>query len=115
MGSQVNDLLAVNSNLALQTLHGETVIYRPKYGGAQTLTAVVDRAPPQFIDQLGEIVSPLVTVRVTNCSLTGIPSADVNTGGDTMDVRVRMDGDLETRAVQHIVTTDGGVTVLAVR
>ena len=96
-------------------LHGETVTYRPKVGGSYTRTAVVERNPPAMFDPVGNVVAPSAIVRFHNDATIGVDPVTLNTGGDKVDISLRNGATPTTRGVYQVISTDGGVTALAIR
>ena len=109
------NILARDAFATLLMLHGETVTYRPKVGGSYERQAVVERNPPALFDAAGNVVAVNAIVRFHNDATTGVDANNLNTGGDKVDISVRYGATLKTQSVFQVVSTDGGVTVLAVR
>lgn len=115
MPSQFSQSIAKNAFSQLLLLHGETVTYRPKVGGSYERTAIVERNPPAIFDAVGNVVSPSAIVRFHNDATIGVNPVTLNTGGDEIDIALRNGATPTTRSVFQVISTDGGVTVLAVR
>lgn len=83
------------------TMHGESVVYRPKAGGAYTINAGVWRSEPQ-----GSRIARTRTarIRVRNSADTSIGVETPDADGDTVDV-VLQDGQAPVNArVTRIVS-----------
>tara|TARA_R110002012_G_scaffold20689_3_gene73099 strand:+ start:3444 stop:3848 length:405 start_codon:yes stop_codon:yes gene_type:complete len=115
MSSQFSQLIAQNAFAQLLLLHGETVTYRPKVGGSFERTAIVERNPPALFDAVGNAVAPSAIVRFHNDATTGVDANNLNTGGDKIDIALRNGATPTTQNVFQVLSTDGGVTELAVR
>jgi|TARA_R110002167_G_scaffold210293_1_gene414496 hypothetical protein len=115
MSTPFNQIIGNNAFAQLLLLHGETVTYRPKVGGSYTRTAVVERNPPAMFDAAGNVVAPSAIVRFHGEATTGIDPNNLNTGGDKIDIALRSGATPTTQNVYQVVSTDGGVTALAVR
>jgi len=94
---------------------GEVVVFRPRSGGSRTLSAIVDRDPPQVLSTAGEHVLPTLSITVHSSDNTaGILSSEVD-AGDKIDVAVKPGATRESRTIFSVTSEDGGCTVLAVR
>jgi len=113
--SQFNDLLGNNGFAQNLLVHGETVVIRPKTGGCSERTATVDRQPPAVWDAVGNAVAVSLMVHLHNDEDTGWAAEQINTGGDKIDVALRYGAALTTHVVFQLVTSDGGITTIAVR
>lgn len=82
MASQdVKDLLArMVSHPAIKT---ETAVYTPSGGKARDITVLVDRPGS---DSMGGPTTPAFTVTALNDRLDGIPAAEINRGGDVIEI-----------------------------
>lgn len=110
------------ARLAMKQL-GERITYRPKGAADRDMLAVVQRGTPEGIPE-----SPAggqhknLTVYVVNDSSSieiddvgGISSDELNTGGDKMDLPVRIDKRSKTRSIARIISQDEGMLTLEVR
>ena len=70
---------------------GESVIYKPRNGTARTITAIVIRNSPAELGPNGLKV-PRMVVKVPNHATLGISSAEINYGGDRLNVDYRKGG-----------------------
>lgn len=62
-----------------------------------------------------EQLMPEFEVRVANDSVTGISSAEIDTGGDMIELPVKVGGDPQKRSIQYITEHDEGMLVLICR
>ena len=115
MPSQFSQSVAKDAFSQLLIIHGETVTYRPKVGGSFERTAVVERNPPDLFDAVGNAVAVNAIVRFHNDATTGVDANNLNTGGDEIDIAIRNGATVKTQSVFQVLSTDAGVTVLAVR
>lgn len=115
MSSQFSQILGVNAFAQLLLLHGETITYRPKVGGSYERTAIVERNPPALFDAAGNAVAPTAIVYLHNDATTGVDANNLNTGGDKIDIALRNGATPTTQSVYQVLSTDGGITELAVR
>lgn len=65
---------------------GESITYTPSGGSPRTITALVDRNPLEELSELGAVLVPAVEIEVLDNATTGIDSATLNVGGDTVTV-----------------------------
>lgn len=94
---------------------GEPVVYRPRSGRARTITAIVDRNPPETLANAENAVSQAFVVMVANDDQDGIPSRLLDTGGDAIDVSDRTGEAVRTRRIVRLVDDVGGMLTLEVR
>jgi hypothetical protein len=94
---------------------GESIVYVPSSGGSRPITAIIERDPPAILNAAGNTVLPSFTVRVYNSCRSGISSKELNSGTDQLKF-VRKIGDVQpaTFSVMHLISSDAGVTHLAV-
>ena len=75
----------------------------------------MERNPPAIFDAGGNVVAPSAIVRFHGEAEAGIDPNNLNTGGDKIDIALRNGATPTTQSVFQVVSTDGGVTALAVR
>ena len=97
----------------LELEFGETVTYYPRAGGSRTMTAIVDRSPPEVWTPAGAI-TPSLTIRVQNDASIGISHDEID-AGDQVLVAVVAKGTPERRTFMSTLNSDGQVTEIAVR
>lgn len=95
----------------------EDVTYIPRKGTARVVSAVVDRSPPQALSEIPGRTNavPMMMIEVENDVSTGISADELDTGGDRIEVAIRVGGLQESRAIRRIVSQDEGMIVLEVR
>ena len=92
----------------------EAITYRPRVGDTRVINAVVNRSPPAPLGPPGTLAAQL-TIAVANSEETGISAAELDTGGDSIDVALRVGGTPETRRIARLAVQDAGILVLEVR
>ena len=97
------------------TMFGETVTYKPLAGGSRAITAVVNREGVGAVDGLPHGQGPLVSVIVANDAVTGISTADIDTGGDKVTVAWQIGETATDRRITDILSQDAGMLELELR
>lgn len=88
----------------------ESVVYKPRSGGARTIKAIVDRDPPAIYDAAGNVVLPAFRLTVRNSCTLGISSKELDTGGDAVElVRKLNEAIPATFSVMRMAYQDEGV------
>jgi hypothetical protein len=96
---------------------GETFVYKPKRGSSRTVNGLVDRNPPAYHDESGKLVQPSLSIGVPNDVSTGISSAELDVGGDKINIAMRIGGvarDYLVHLPKSGVTHDAGELRLVV-
>lgn len=93
----------------------ESVVYRPFGGTARTISALVNRFPPNQLPGVPEASLPSVVLTVRNNATTGISSTELDTGGDRLDVAIRYGETASTREIARLLKSDAGLVVIEVR
>lgn len=106
--------------IATRTAHlsgpGESVKYKPIAGGdPRTITAVVTRDGTEELTGAGYGHSPLTTIFVANDNATGISSDEIDTGGDLVELVIRIGESVEDRRITKIIQQDAGMLELELR
>ncbi len=97
---------------------GEKVVYKPRDGRPRTITAIVDRQPPE---QVSGVDAPTWSYRVKvianmqAATYGGIELTEINTGGDQIELAPRRGGTVSARTVAVVLESDAGTLVLGVR
>lgn len=95
--------------------HGEQVTYYPRGGGSRTINAIVDREPPAVFDQSGRVIKTSFLARVFNDCETGILASELDTGGDDIELILKIGSAVAVRRpIVRIVSQDSGVLQLAI-
>ena len=93
----------------------ESVTYYPKAGGSRAISAVVTRQQPAEVDGAPHGHAPKLSVHVINDATTGISSAELDTGGDEINVAVRTGDTATRRRITKIISIDAGMMELELR
>lgn len=118
MPRTLKDDIADDTRKAIISTSGvaETLVYRPAGGGApRSITGTVRRQPPEPIDGVPQSTTRMVHVLVPNSSTYGISSAELNTGGDRIDVAVLYGETAETLQIKKLLGHNCGSCLLEVR
>ncbi len=106
-------MLAVAADQLLSQF-GEAVTYYPKGGGTRDIVGVVDRNPVGAITGSPHGNTPRMMVIVKNDASDGISSSEVNTGGDKINLDVRIGESEQQRRITSLVWHDYGMMHLEV-
>lgn len=96
----------------LKELHGESVTYNPRAGGARVITAIVNRNPPAPVGTPDGLVLPRMIVTVENDDTSGISSATIDCSGDTITLAERSGGTAEEHPISRLANDDGGLVTV---
>ena len=94
---------------------GEDVKYLPRGGGEREITAVVDREAVAEFAGSGQGQSLIIVVIVANSATTGIATSEVDTGGDKIELAMRLGETVKQRRITKIIGQDAGMLTLEVR
>lgn len=104
---------------SLLALHGELVTYQPRDGAGREITALVTRRELMPLDPLEGAIAPQVQLEALDdpddLDYGGIDPAQVNTGGDRVELAWQQGGVVESRSVAKRIPSDGGVVRLEMR
>lgn len=93
---------------------GESVVYRPTGGGTvRTISAIVDRNPPEAFGEVGN--TPAFFVTVANSATTGIAMSTISMRADMLDISERHGEAAVSRRIARIVRHDAAMITLEVR
>lgn len=109
------DQTLIDTTADLLAVFGETVTYWPASGGSRSISAVVDRERPADMDGAPHGSAPLLTIEVANDSTSGISSNEIDTGGDKLELAVRIGKSAQKRLVKKIISQDAGMMRLELR
>lgn len=91
----------------------EQVIYHPRGGRTpRPMDAIVDRSPGEIFIA-GDIVVPVLVVRVHNVARYGIDHNEID-NGDKIEVSIKPRAKRSIRTFKVVENSDGGVTSIAV-
>lgn len=111
---EFDDLLVDTTDEFLETF-GEDIKYLPAGGGQREIVAIVDRGQPAPLDGAPHGHSPLLTISVANDSTTGISSSEIDTGGDKVELAVRIGETVQQRRITKVLSQDAGMMKLEIR
>lgn len=98
--------------------HKEIVIYRPNGGRPRSIQMILDRNPPEPVEEVPGVVAPRIIGSALNDERLGISShraTEIDTGGDAVDVAVRVGGEVTTRPITKVIRHDEAVIEVAIR
>lgn len=94
---------------------GETIGYYNRAGDAvRNVSARVIRDPVQIATETGEINTQSIIVRLRNDAIFGVSSAEVDTGGDEINVPLRVGESAVRRTVARVLNDSNGILSLLV-
>jgi hypothetical protein len=97
--------------------YGEPITYIPRSGASRTINAIINRNPLEVYDAAGgTVVLYPMSIRVYADSLSGISPAELNTGGDEVQLMERVDDTTSTRKTIMVLQSQAnGVLTLAIK
>ena len=116
-----DDMFAAYGAPALAEQFGEPVIYKPRGGGSRPITAIrVIRRFPEPLEGLQQNVQIVLEVELYNDATTGISSAELDLGGDALNIATRKGATDEVygpidRRISQLLWEAGGVIRVEVR
>ena len=100
---------------AFTDVFAETVTYKPSVGDAREIEAIVVREPAEKTPGMPHGLGPKLKIDVENDSTTGISTDEINTGGDLVNLSVRIGESAQDRAIVGIESQDAGRAIYEVR
>jgi hypothetical protein len=97
----------------LLEIFGESATYKPAGGGSRSIQAIIDRDDAAAL--VGLANSPLLIVRVKNSTTEGISASEIDTGGDKINLVVRLGETAQDRNITRILSQDQGMLELETR
>jgi len=94
-------------------LGAKSITYRPRIGLSRNIEAIIEYPGPEAIDGVAGGSRPIMDVFVENKSIKGISSAEVDIGGDELDVPLRYG--LTNKEVRIIQIVEQDKAILHVR
>lgn len=89
-------------------MYGEKIVYRPFGGIPRSITAIVNRDPPESLAGVPGAVAPRLTIEALDHPWEGIPAGTVLINGDKVDVRLKKGGPITTETVTNVIRDDAG-------
>lgn len=93
----------------------EDVTYYPRGGAARAISAVVIRETLAIVSEDGDNVIPMFEVHVANNATSGISSAELNLGGDSVEFAIRVGVSVTRRTITKLLGHDEGMLILECR
>jgi len=90
-------------------LNAKSIIYRPRGGGSRNIKAIIEYPGPGAIGDLAGGGRPIMDIYIKNSSTSGISSAELDTGGDKLDVPLRFGLTAARVRVTKIVAHDKAI------
>jgi len=91
-------------------LGAKTITYLPRGGGSRNIEAIIEYPGPGAIGGMASSGSrPIMDIYIENSSTSGISSAEVDTGGDKLDVPLRFGLTAARVRITRIVAQDKAV------
>jgi len=90
----------------LSDLAAKTVVYLPKGGSSRSIYAVVTYLGPKPMDGLRGGSRPQFDLSVRNSSVYGISSRELNTGGDKVQIPLRLGRSVKTVRLVELIAQD---------
>lgn len=110
-----DDLFGRTALPCLQSQYGERITYYPRNGNPRTITAMVDRNPPEDGGPFEESRGPRFVIECENDQQIGIASECIDTGGDRVEFAARKGGPVTKFAVVQLLDDDAGMVRIEVR
>ena len=95
--------------------HAEPVTYYKRDGRSRIINAVVERQALQLLNEDGDNIIPIFEIHVTNDSVLGISSDELNLGGDSLDFAIRVGQAKSLRTITKLLGHDEGMLILECR
>lgn len=110
-----NDTLIDTADDFLDAFDAEDIKYYPKGGGVREIRAIVDRQGVAALGDAPHGKSHLLNITVKNDDTEGISSSEVDTGGDEVELQVRLSESVKRRRITKVISQDPGMMQLEVR
>jgi len=111
-----NEIDADLDYMAIEQLDSfaEPVTYWPRGGGSRSINAIVDREPSEKLEGMPHGYSPRLVLWVANDSTIGISSSEIDTGGDLIELPMRIGQVAEKFSMVKIGSQDVGMIMLGI-
>lgn len=109
------DSLLISAATEMLKEFGEPIKYLPAGGGEREITAIIIREPISPLGGAPHGHGPLTHTKVANNSTAGISSSEVDTGGDKVEIKVKIGQAVQQRPITKILKQDAGMMKLEVR
>jgi len=94
---------------------GEDVKYLPRGGGSRNIKMVINREPIEKLAGSPQGSSPTIEGSVVNNSIGGISVSEIDTGGDKIELQVRIGQAVQQRRITKIIDQDAGMMTVEIR
>jgi len=113
----LHDVIQSDASLVFCNLSdfAETATYTTREGIQRCIDVVVERQNLQLPAEYGGSVTPVFIVHVANTCTRGISSEELNLGGDTIDLAIRVGEEISQRSIVQMLDHDEGMLVLECR
>lgn len=105
--------LQLSVGSVLDELSAKQITYRPRIGSSRNIEAIIEYPGPEAINGLAGGSRPVLDIFVENKSIKGISSAEVDIGGDELDVPLRYG--LTNKEVRIIQIVNQSKAILHIR
>src|SRR2546426_896740 len=102
--TQHDELFAATGAEALLDMHGEKAVYRPKGGTPRPIVVIPTRHPVAPARGGQRDLAPLTIVKAVNDYHKGIAAAELNTGGDKIDLALKKGGRPTPRSIVKLLS-----------
>lgn len=113
----LHDVIKSDSRLVFcnRSDFAECVTYINRDGERRCIDAVIERQSLQTLPEYGGSVTPVFMVYVANTTTRGITSDELNLGGDSIEMAIRVGEAVSERTIVQLMEHDEGVLVLECR
>lgn len=94
---------------------GESIVYRPHNKPPRTITAIVDRNPPESAPESSGFATDRYVISVKDDEIDGIGSKQLDTGVDAVEISKRRGVAATRMRIHKLLNADGGFLELEVR
>lgn len=103
-------------------VHGEEITYTPREGTARQIKAVVEREAPGLLEEapgqmapMGVILVMANTAAISKDTRGGIGGDELNLGGDTVTLSIRIGADAQEVHLHKLLDQSGGTLRISYR
>lgn len=113
--SDFSDTLDLAAAGVLACLETETLVYRPRGGGTRSIAGIVERRETESVGSIGQMAAVAFEIGVANDATTGISSAEIDRGGDKIDVAPRRGESANTYRIIDVLSESVSWLVIEVQ
>jgi len=108
--TQFAQLFSITGGPNLIRQFGEYVVYYCKDGSpGREIQAMVQRGTLEIIAETGDLTSQALIIAVHNNRMTGIASDEIDTGGDEIEVALRVCEAVSLRPIVRVLNDSNGL------